>query len=195
MYCFKTLLGGRIVNIKHTGLALSALLATFAFAGCETTPTNTNANRVNANSNTAVVVNNNSNTTVVSNTNSNRVNANVTREEWEKDKARYEKEAKEASSSIGQGANDLWIWTKTRAALTTTDDLRDSTVNVDVANDVITLKGTVATKAQKDKAVEVAKGIEGQKGVKDELKVAPNDSMTNTNTNSAVNGNVNANKK
>lgn len=182
------------MNIKHTGLALSALLATFALAGCETT-SNTNTNRVNANSNTAVVVNSNSNSAVVSNTNTNRANSNITREEFDKDRARYEREAKETASSIGQGANDLWIHTKTRAALLATDDLRESTINVDVTNDKITLKGTVANAAQKAKAVEVAKGIEGQKGVTDELKVAPNDSITNTNTNSAVNGNTNANKK
>ena len=181
------------MSIKHKGIALGALLSAFAFTACETAPTNTNANRVNTNTNTAVVVNNNSNTVVNSNTN--RSNANLTREEFDKDRARYEREAKETASSIGQGANDLWLHTKTRAALLTTDDLRESTINVDVANDVITLKGTVANAAQKSKAVEVAKSIEGQKGVKDELKVAPNDSITNTNTNSAVNGNTNANKK
>lgn len=183
------------MNIKHTGIALSALLSAFAFTACETAPTNTNTNRVNANSNTAVVVNNNTNTVVATNTNSNRYNSNITREEYEKDKARYEKEAKDTSSSVGQGANDMWLWTKTRAALMTTDDLRESTVNVDVANDVVTLKGTVANAAQKAKAESVAKAIEGVKSVKNDLKIAANDSLTNTNVNSAVNGNGNVNKK
>jgi osmotically-inducible protein OsmY len=63
--------------------------------------------------------------------------------------------------------------------LAASNDLRDSTINVDVSNDVITLRGTVATAAQKAAAVAAAKGIEGQKGVKDELKVQANDSMTN----------------
>jgi hypothetical protein len=45
---------------------------------------------------------------------------------------------------------------------------------------VITLKGTVASAAEKTKAKQVADGIEGKKSVVDQLKVAPNDSMTNT---------------
>lgn len=185
------------MNIKHTGLALSALLSAFAFTACETTSTNTNANRVNANSNMAVVVNNNSNAVATSNTNSNanRYGSNITREQYEKSRADYERDAKEAASTVGQGANDLWIWTKTRAALTTTEDLRDSTINVDVTNDVVTLRGTVANNAEKTKAETVAKGIEGVKSVKNDLKVAPNDSLTNVNTNSAANANSNTNKK
>ena len=53
----------------------------------------------------------------------------------------------------------------------TADDLRDSTINVDVVNDVVTLKGTVETAAQKTKAEQVTKGIEGVKSVKNELTV------------------------
>lgn len=173
-------------------LTLAAALAT-VLVGCETTAPNTNNARVNSNTlsnaNNAIVVNNNANVM----TNSNRINANVTREEYDKDKATYEKD--KGNSSIGQGANDSWIWFKTRAALLAADDLRESTINVDVDKDVISLKGTVATDAQKKKAEEVAKGIEGQKGVKNELKVAPKDSMTNTSTNSNMKSNTNSNMK
>jgi BON domain len=105
-------------------------------------------------------------------------NGNMTREEYEKNKSKCEGE--KGSSTIGQGLDDSWIWFKTRAALMTASDLRESTINVDVVNAMITLKGTVANAAQKASAEKVAKGIEGQKGVKNELKVAPNDSMTNT---------------
>ena len=115
-------------------------------------------------------------------------NANMTREEYDKNKARCESE--KGSSTIGQGINDSWIWFKTRAALLTASDLRESTINVDVVNDIITLKGTVANAAQKASAEKVAKGIEGQKGVKNELKVAPNDSMTNTKSNTSANTNT-----
>jgi hypothetical protein len=55
---------------------------------------------------------------------------------------------------------------------------------------VITLKGTVATAAQKTKAEQVAKDIDGVKSVKNELKVAPNDSVTNTSS-----GNTNSNRR
>lgn len=112
------------------------------------------------------------------------LDANVTREDYDRNREEYERD--KGSSTIGQGINDSWLWFKTRAALATTDDLRDSTINVDVANDVITLKGTVANQAQKTKAEQVAKGIEGQKGVKNELLVRPADSVTNQ----MVNGNT-----
>jgi len=169
-------------------------LSALALAGCESAPPNSNAN-LKVNSNTAVVVNSNANVPVVT-TNTNRwSNTNVNRADYDKSRADYEKD--KGSSTIGQGANDSWIWFKTRAALLTTNDLRESTINVDVVNDVITLKGTVATAEQKKKAEDVAKAIEGQKGVKNELKVAPNDSMTNTGGSSSSNtkSNANMNKK
>ncbi|MEO6590333.1 MAG: BON domain-containing protein [Pyrinomonadaceae bacterium] len=173
-----------------------AAIFTMALIGCETTSnTNVKVNGTKVNENTAVVLNTNSSVNMV-NTNMNKV---MTREEFDKDKAKYEAEAKDNKGTYGTGANDLWLWTKTRAALTTTNDLRDSTINVDVTNDVITLKGTVATAAEKAKAEEVAKGIEGQKGVKNDLKVDAKDSMTNQATSSVTDGdgkaNMNTNKK
>lgn len=96
----------------------------------------------------------------------------MTREEYEKNKADYAKRAKETGSTIGQGANDQWLWFKTRAGLAITNELRESTINVDVDNDVVTLKGTVRTVAQKIKAEQVVKGIDGVKAIKNELKVS-----------------------
>lgn len=167
-----------------------AILAT-ALIGCEST-TNTNV-KVNGNkvsNNTAVVVNENVN---VANTNTNK---ELTRADFDKDKAKYEAEAKEEKSTIGTGANDLWIWTKTRAALATTDELRDSTINVDVSNAVVTLRGTVGSKAEQDAANKTAKGIEGVTSVKDMLKVDAKDSMTNqAMSDGNMKTNTNTNKK
>ncbi len=113
-------------------------------------------------------------------------NKNMTREEYDKNRADYERE--KGTSTIGQGANDSWLWFKTKAELASIDDLRDSTINVDVDNDMITLKGTVANAAQKAAAEKAAKSIEGQKGVKNELQIKANDSITNQ----VVNGNTNS---
>ncbi|MDM7922024.1 MAG: BON domain-containing protein [Pyrinomonadaceae bacterium] len=152
-------------------VAIVAAVAT----GCNPAETNTNVANVNtrnANANTAVLVNANQTS------NANRwSNTNISREQYDRDRADYERDR--GDSTIGQGANDSWIWFKTRAALMTADDLRDSTINVDVVNDVITLRGTVANAAQKTRAETVAKGIEGQKGVKNQLTVRASDSMTN----------------
>ncbi|MGI9056130.1 MAG: BON domain-containing protein [Pyrinomonadaceae bacterium] len=171
-------------------IVLLTFAAIFAMAsiGCDTTAnTNVKVNGNKVNDNTAVVMDNNTN---MVNTNTKK---EMTREDFDKDKAKYEAEAKEEKSTIGQGANDLWLWTKTRAALSAVDELRDSTINVDVTNDVVTLKGTVGTAAQKEAAVKAAKSVDGVKDVKDTLKVDAKDSMTNqatsdsdkkTNTNS-----------
>lgn len=173
------------MRFQVISLAAAALL----LGACGGTANNANNSRANVtnlganNANTgAVVVNSNANTST------NRWHANVTREEYEKNRADYEKD--KGSSTIGQGANDMWLWVKTRASLMSADDLRESTINVDVVNDVVTLKGTVGTAAQKAKAEQVAKGIDGVKSVKNELKVAPNDSMTNTSS-----GNSNTNRR
>lgn len=182
---------------KLASLAASAALAAFSVA-CDTAPTTTTNTAV---SNTAVVVNNNGNantaTVATTNANTRRVynyNANMTRADYDRERDRYAAEAKETGGKIGQGAEDGWLWTKTRASLLTTDDLRESTINVDVDNAVVTLRGTVANAAQKAKAIAEAKKIDGVKSVKDELKVNPNDSVTNLNGN--VNSNVsNANRR
>ena len=169
----------RYIFVYSVAVFSSAL----TFGACEST-SNTNVRVSNANSNTAVVVNATATPTP------RRDNANISREEYDRNRAEYERER--GSSTIGQGINDSWLWFKTKTALATTDDLRDSTINVDVVNDVITLKGTVGSAAQKTQAETVAKGIEGQKGVKNQLTVKAGDSMTNQ----MVNGNTtNSNRR
>ncbi len=137
----------------------------------------------------------------VMNANTNRTtgrvdyNANITREEYDKNKDKYASDAERSGSTIGQSAEDGWLWTKTKTALATTNDLRDSTIDVDVENAVVTLRGTVATKEQQQKAVKVAQEIEDVKSVKNMLKVAPADSMTNMSSNSnTMNKNSNMDK-
>ena len=161
--------------MKKATLLTFVAIFTMALIGCETTP--------ETNSNTATVVNNNANANANTNTNVNantNANKDLTREDFDKDKAKYEKESKDLGSKIGQGANDMWLWTKVRYSLMATDDLRESTINVDVENDVVTLRGTVGTKEQKDMAAKVAQDVEGVKEVKDTLKVDTKDSITNT---------------
>ena len=117
------------------------------------------------------------NANMTPNQNANMENNNATtrraptREEYERDKDRYAREAKEAGRTIGTGINDGWLWVKTRFELAAADDLRDSTINVDVDNDAVTLSGTVASAAQKAKAEQIAKSIEGVKSVRNQLRV------------------------
>ena len=164
--------------------ALVALIAvTFLISACDQ----------NANDNKVVNANTNANVPIVS-TSTPVPNANETpttrraptREDYERNKEQYSKEAKDSGRKVGTGLNDGWLWVKTRLDLAAIDDLRDSTINVDVDNAVVTLTGTVANQAQVAKADQTAKAVEGVKGVKNMLKVAA------ANTNSA---NANTKKK
>jgi osmotically-inducible protein OsmY len=97
----------------------------------------------------------------------------LSRGDFEKQKESFEKKAKELGRKIGDGADDLWIWAKTRGALAYADNLRDVTIDVDVENNVVTLSGTVPTEAQKAEAEQVARSIEGVKSVKNNIAVSP----------------------
>ena len=148
-------------------LVLSCVLLN---AGCLTScdmAANSNANvstNVNANARASP-----SGTTVTS------ANANTgrapTREEYERHADRYQREAKEAGRTIGSGANDGWLWVKVRFDLQAADDLRDSSIEVDVDHGVVTLTGEVTSKEQKVKAVQLVKQIEGVRSVRDALVV------------------------
>lgn len=146
-------------------LVLGALL--LLVAGCDNTANN---NRLaNANANAVANANVPATSTPVTTTNDNR--RAPTREEYERNKERYSREAKESGRTVGTGLNDGWLWVKARFDLAAADDLRDSTINVDVDKGVVTLTGTVANAAQKTKAETVAKSVEGVTGVKNLLKV------------------------
>jgi len=109
------------------------------------------------------------------------------KEDYKKDETNYRAEAKNAGSTIGSGLEDGWIHLKVRAALAAVDDLRDSTINVDVDNNVVTLRGSVSNAASKKTAEDAAKKVEGVKSVTNKLEVKPdgsankNGNTTNTN--------------
>ena len=151
-----------------TLIAVAGLL----LAGCTATNTNTNTN-TNLNANANANLNANVNANLNANRSGRTVNANITREEYDRDKDSFASEARELGRTIGSGANDGWLWTKTRAVLAGADDLRESTINVDVDNAVVTLSGTVGSAAQKASAEKAAKSVEGVTSVKNNLTVQP----------------------
>jgi hypothetical protein len=154
-------------------------------AGCDHAA---NENRTaNANANANLNANIPATSTPVTSTNDNR--RVPTREDYEREKDRYSREAKESGRTIGTGVNDGWLWVKTRFDLAAADDLRDSTINVDVDKAVVTLSGTVASAAQKTRAETVAKGVEGVTSVKNTLKVQAGNANANANA-----GKANTNK-
>lgn len=170
------------MRLRIIGL-VTAFAVALMLAGCNSEEySNTNANR---NANTANT-NANANLNTNANANTNRETGRApTREDYERNKERYNREAKESGRTVGTGINDGWLWAKTRFDLAAADDLRDSTINVDVDKEVVTLTGTVASAAQKTKAEQVAKAVEGVKSVKNMLKVQAS---------TAANANANRNR-
>ena len=168
----------RLIGVIAMSIAALALSACGDMAN-NNHNANANANMANANVNTNAERAN-------ANDNANAARKGMTREEYEKDKARYQKEAKDTGRTVGTGVNDGWLWVKTRFDLAAADDLRDSTINVDVSNDVVTLSGTVASADQKTRAEQVAKSVDGVKSVKNNLTVKPSGNA-NTNANSNAN--------
>ena len=166
--------------MKRNGLLLILGIAVVAVAAACNNATNPNAN---------------ANATPAASTTPAGANANTsrrgTREDYEKNKATYAQQAKDLGRKVGTGLNDGWLWTKTRFDLAAADDLSDSTINVDVADAVVTLSGNVPTAAQKAKAESIAKSVEGVKQVKNMLQVAP---AANTNANTKANANTKKSK-
>ncbi|MBV8855471.1 MAG: BON domain-containing protein [Acidobacteria bacterium] len=163
-----------------------------AAAGCN--PDN-NTNTANANANRAANANATATPVAASTPAGSAYNRNYnSKEEYKKDEANYRAEAKNKNESIGQGLEDGWIHLKVRAALAAVNDLRDSTINVDVDNNVVTLRGSVANAASKKAAEDAAKKVDGVKSVTDKLEVKPSGSA-NANANAkSANANTNAKK-
>ena len=78
-----------------------------------------------------------------------------------------------AGRSTGRAIDDGWIKSKIYAQYMADWNtvLNDSDIDVDVANNMVTLNGTVKSAEAKAKAVSIAKATDGVKGVKDNLKV------------------------
>lgn len=157
---------------RLTALVASATLALLMF-GCGGDATDNKANTAsnttasNATRNMAPVSNSNSEPNI----NRGAYNANITQEEYDKEKESFGKKAKDLGDKVGAGLTDGWIWVKARGALLAADDLEESGINVDVNNGTITLRGTVPNQDQVKKADAAVKGLSGVKNVQNQLKV------------------------
>lgn len=98
----------------------------------------------------------------------------VDRGDYTEDMAREARErAATTSDSIGDTLDDAWIHTKIRSRLLSEGEFPGGSLNVDVQNNVVTLRGSVATAAEKAKAEEIAKSTANVKSVRNQLVVKP----------------------
>ena len=75
---------------------------------------------------------------------------------------------------------DSWITTKSTIALLTMDGFSVNGANVDTINGKVTIHGKVATAADRTKAEQTVRQVEGVKSVKNLLQVVPEKAMMAT---------------
>lgn len=80
--------------------------------------------------------------------------------------------AKMPEPQIGSGGQDLFLFTKVRGAIETDAELKGSGIILDARNGVVVLSGAVADEARRARAEQLARGVEGVKSVKNELRIS-----------------------
>jgi hyperosmotically inducible protein len=80
---------------------------------------------------------------------------------------------KDGLSKTGEVMTDSWITTRVAARFVDEPLLKDSNINVDSGKHVVTLKGTVTSKAGRSRATTVARGTEGVHSVVNHLTIGP----------------------
>jgi len=78
----------------------------------------------------------------------------------------------DVASATGGAVDNTWITTKVSSKLGDEALLKGSNVDIDTNNHVVTLKGTVTSKAGSDRAAAVARGTEGVNRVVNQLVVS-----------------------
>ena len=79
--------------------------------------------------------------------------------------------AKDAASAAGEAATDTWITAKLKTKFADEKVLDGSDISVETNDHLVTLRGTVASGAAKDRAAEIARGTEGVVRVVNEIVV------------------------
>lgn len=98
----------------------------------------------------------------------------VERTVFDDDMAREARErASSRSESVGDSVEDAWIHAKIRSQLLAEGEFPGGSLNVDVNNSVVTLRGSVSTSADKTKAEQLAKSTDGVKSVRNRLVIKP----------------------
>lgn len=96
----------------------------------------------------------------------------VARGSYTEEMAREQRDrASKWGDKVGTSLDDAWIHAKIVAKLIGNTDTPQRKINVDVNNNVVTLRGTVDTPDEKTKAEQVAKDTDGVKQVINQLKV------------------------
>jgi len=80
-------------------------------------------------------------------------------------------EATKMGDKMGSSIDDAWLHTKIVTKLIADTKVPERKINVDVKNNVVTLRGTVPNKEAKEQAEAIARGIDGVKDVNNRLMI------------------------
>lgn len=75
--------------------------------------------------------------------------------------AAQETAAPDPQAQSNQPVDDTWITTKVKTELLATEDVPGMEIDVETANGVVALSGSVESQSQADRAVAVAKAVKG----------------------------------
>lgn len=81
-----------------------------------------------------------------------------------------------AATDTGQALTDTAITSKVKAAIFAEPGLKSLQINVETNDGMVTLTGTVNSQGNSDKAVTIARNVDGVKGVSNRLTVVPDGS-------------------
>jgi len=87
------------------------------------------------------------------------------------DKPTMKEKVEQKTEQAKTGVTDSWITSKTKIALFADDRVKGRQVHVETKDGVVMMRGKVDSPEAKSAALEIAKGIEGVKNVKNELQV------------------------
>jgi hyperosmotically inducible periplasmic protein len=97
----------------------------------------------------------------------------VSRQEYTEEMAKDEwRKAREFGEKVGNQIEDTWIHSKIVAKLVANSNTQERTIDVDVVNSNVTLRGTARKAAQKSEAEHLARETEGVKSVNNQIEVA-----------------------
>jgi osmotically-inducible protein OsmY len=77
------------------------------------------------------------------------------------------------SSVLAASQPDAWVTSKVKLSLFTTENVGSTDINVDTMDGRVTLHGTVGSEAEKARAEQVARSIDGVREVRNMLAVVP----------------------
>ena len=77
----------------------------------------------------------------------------------------------EAANAVRAGLSDASLTAKIKSKMTLDDTIKASGINVSTEDHVVTLRGTVDTAAQRDRAVQLARETSGVRQVVDHLEI------------------------